>query len=36
MSEDEWGDLECLHKAAINDGGIFTDTRVNERGKNER
>jgi len=39
LSEDEWGDLECLYKscqAAITDGGLFTDTGVNERGENER
>jgi len=41
LSEDEWGDLECLYKAcqaAITDGGLFTDTGVaymNEV-KNER
>jgi len=29
MSEDEWGDLECLYvacQASITDGGLFTDT----------
>jgi len=39
LSEDEWGDLECLYKACqadITDGGLFTDTGVNERGENER
>jgi len=39
VSEDEWGDLECLYKAckaAITDGGLFTDTGVHERGENER
>jgi len=39
VREDQWGDLECLHKdcqAAINDGGLFTDTGVDERGENER
>jgi len=39
LSEDEWGDLEWLYKAcqtAITDGGLFTDTGVNERGENER
>jgi len=39
LSEDEWGDLECLYKAcqaAIIDGGLFTDTDVDERGKHER
>jgi len=35
----QWGDLECLHKAcqaAITDGGLFTDTGVDERSGNER
>jgi len=39
MSEDEWGDLECLYKfcqAAETDGGLFTDIGVNKRGENER
>jgi len=39
MKEDQWGDLECLHKdcqAAITDGGLFTDTGVDERCENER
>jgi len=39
LSEDEWGDLECLHKAcqaARTDGGLFTVTGVDERGENER
>jgi len=39
VREDQWGDLECLHKAcqaAITDGGLFTDTGVDERGENER
>jgi len=39
LSEDEWGDLECLYKACqavITDGGLFADTGVNERGKNEQ
>jgi len=39
LSEDEWGDLECLYKAcqaAITDGGLFTDAGVDERGENER
>jgi len=34
-----WEDLECLHKAchaARTDGGLFTDTGVDERGENER
>jgi len=29
VKEDQWGYLECLHKAcqaAITDGGLFTDT----------
>jgi len=29
VSEDQWGDLECLYKAcqaARTDGGLFTDT----------
>jgi len=33
MSEDEWGDLECLYKAcqtAITAGGLFTDAALNE------
>jgi len=39
VKEDQWGDLECLHKvcqAAITDGGLFTDTGVDERCGNER
>jgi len=39
VKEDQWGDLECLHKAcqaAITDGGLFTDTGVDERCENER
>jgi len=31
VKEDQWGDLECLHKAyqaAITDEGLFTDTGV--------
>jgi len=39
VSDDQWGDLECLYKAcqaAISDGGLFTDTGVDERGENER
>ena len=39
MKMSGWGDLECgLYKAsqaAITDGGLFTDTSVNERGENE-
>jgi len=37
--ENQWGDLECLHKAcqaAITDGGLFTDTGVDERCEIER
>jgi len=36
VSEDQWGDLECLYKAcqaARTDG--FTDTGVDERGENK-
>jgi len=39
VKEDQWGYLECLHKAcqaAIFDGGSFTDTGVDERCENER
>jgi len=39
MSEDEWGDFKLLYKAcqaAITDGGLFTDTGVDELGENER
>jgi len=39
VKEDQWGDLECLHKACqapITDGGLFTDTGVDERCANER
>jgi len=39
VKEDQWGDLECLHKACqatITDGGLFTDTGVDERCGNER
>jgi hypothetical protein len=35
VNKDEWGDLECLFKACqtdITDGGLFTDTSINERG----
>jgi len=38
VSEDQWRDLECLYKAgqaARTDGGLFTDTDVDERGENE-
>jgi len=34
VSEDQWGDLECLYKAcqaAKTDGGLVTDTGVDER-----
>jgi len=33
------GDSKCLYKALqapITDGGLFTDTCINERGENER
>jgi len=39
VSEGEWGDLKCLYKVcqtAITDGGLFTDTGVDERSENER
>jgi len=41
LSEDEWGDLECLHKArqaATTDGGLFTaaDVYMNEVKMNDR
>jgi len=39
VSEDQRGDLECMYKvcqAAITDGGLFTDTGVDERGEIER
>jgi len=39
VKEDQCGDLESLHKAcqaAITDGGLFTDTGVDERCENER
>jgi len=39
VKEDQWGDLECLHKAcqaAITGGGLFADTGVDERCENER
>jgi len=39
LSEDVWGDLECLYKAcqaARPDGGLFTNTGEHERGKYER
>jgi len=39
VSEDQWGDLECLNKAchaARTDGGLFTDPGVDKRGENER
>jgi len=39
VSEDQWGDLECLYKdcqAARTDGRLFTDTGVDGRGDNER
>jgi len=39
VKEDQWGNLECLHKAcqaAKTDEGLFTDTGVDERCENER
>jgi len=39
VCEDQWEDFECLYKAcqaAIIDGGLFTDTGVDERGENKR
>jgi len=39
VSDDQWGDLECLYKtcqAARIDGGLLTETGVDERGENER
>jgi len=39
VKEDQWGDLECPHKAcqeAITDSGLFRDTGVDERCENER
>jgi len=39
VKENQWGDLECLHKecqTAITDGDVFTDTGVDERCLNER
>jgi len=39
LSDDQWGDLECLCRAcqaARTDGGLFTDTGVDERSGNER
>jgi len=39
VKEDQWGDLECLPKAcqaAKTDGGLFTDTGVDEWRENER
>jgi len=39
VKEEQWGDLECLHKAcqaAITDRGLFTDNGVDERCENER
>jgi hypothetical protein len=37
-NENEWGDLECPYKACqtdTTDGGLFTDTGVNERSDDE-
>jgi len=39
VSEDQWGELECLYKACQatrTDEDLFTDTGVDERGENER
>jgi len=39
VSDDQWGDLECLYKAwqaASTDWGLVTDTGVDERCENER
>jgi len=39
VNEDQWGDLECLHKAfqaAITDGCLFADIGVDEQCENER
>jgi len=39
VKEDQWEDLDCLHNACqadITDGGLFTDTDVDERCENER
>jgi len=37
MSEDQWGDLECMYKAcqARTCGGLCTDTDEDERGEND-
>jgi len=38
LSEDEWGDLQCLYKACqatVIDGGFFTDTGLNENESDE-
>ena len=36
MNEDEWGSGQYRTcQTAITDGGLFTDTGVNERGENE-
>jgi len=38
LSEDEWGDLECMYKAcqvAITDGGLIRDNGVDERIEND-
>jgi len=37
VSDDQWGDLECRYKAcqaARTDGGLFTDTGVDDRCEN--
>jgi len=39
VSEDQWGDLDCMYKAcqaARTDGGLFTDTSEDERRENVR
>jgi len=38
VSDDQWGDLECLYKACQadrTDGGLFTYTGGDERGEND-
>jgi len=36
VKEDQWGDLECLHKACQAAITAITDTGVDERCENER
>jgi len=41
VKENQWGDLECLRNSIkpakqLTDGGLFTDTGVDERCENER